>query len=72
MAPDHLSRPDPAFWSGRRVLVAQETLGWSGRWDWQTAIGRRLDWYVALGGGASAGAVIERQVAAYTGEEPSG
>lgn len=51
--------------------LAHETLGWAGRWDWQTAIGRTLEWYVAVGQGAGARAVTERQVAAYTGEDRS-
>lgn len=48
--------------------LAQETLGWTGRWSWRTAITRSLEWYAATASGDDARDVTERQVAAYVDE----
>jgi CDP-glucose 4,6-dehydratase len=44
---------------------AREQLGWTPRWDLETAIGATVDWYAAYRDGADMRAETLRQIAAY-------
>ncbi|MDO8380757.1 CDP-glucose 4,6-dehydratase [Phenylobacterium sp.] len=66
-----MSRPDPAFWSGKRVLLTGHT-GFKGSWAaiWLTALGARVtglalapDQTPALFDQAGVGALIESKIA---------
>lgn len=45
--------------------LARESLGWGGRWTWQEATTRTLEWYVGAAHGAHPGDLIRADLAAY-------
>jgi CDP-glucose 4,6-dehydratase len=45
--------------------LAGSAIGWRSRWDWQEAISRTIEWYVATARGADPAAVTRAQIAEY-------